>query len=151
MSQSGEQSSSQAMQAQFNAELIYELDDRPPPLNAILAAIQHILAIFVSIVTPPLIICGAIGADVKTTGYVVSMSLIISGISTFIHARRFGPVGSGLLSISGTSTAFIAPLISVGILKMNEGGTPEEALALMMGVCLAGGLLEMLISRLFHC
>ena len=151
MSQTSESNSSQSIESQFISELIYELDDRPPPFKAVLAAIQHILAIFVSIVTPPLIICGAIGLDIRNTGYVVSMSLVASGISTFIHARRrTGPIGSGLLSISGTSTAFIAPIIGAGMLAINDGGTPEQAMALLMGVCIAGGILEMGISRIFH-
>ena len=34
-------------------DLIYGLDDRPRPLPAFLAALQHVLASFVGIVTPP--------------------------------------------------------------------------------------------------
>ena len=37
-------------------DLIYGLDDRPRPLPAFLAALQHVLASFVGIVTPPLVI-----------------------------------------------------------------------------------------------
>jgi xanthine permease XanP len=38
-------------------ELIYGLHDRPPFLESLFAGLQHLLAIFVSIVTPPTIIC----------------------------------------------------------------------------------------------
>ena len=55
--------------------LIYGLEERPPFRDAFFAAIQHLLAIFVAIVTPPLIISGALGLDVETTGFLVSMSL----------------------------------------------------------------------------
>ena len=41
--------------AQSNTGLIYGLNDRPPVREAIFAAIQHLLAIFVAIITPPLI------------------------------------------------------------------------------------------------
>lgn len=36
--------------------LIYGLNDRPPFREAFFAALQHLLAIFVAIITPPLII-----------------------------------------------------------------------------------------------
>ena len=40
--------------------LIYGLNDRPPVREAIFAAIQHLLAIFVAIITPPLYYCRSI-------------------------------------------------------------------------------------------
>ena len=40
------------------AGLIYGLNDRPPVKETIFAALQHLLAIFVAIITPPLIIAG---------------------------------------------------------------------------------------------
>ena len=53
--------------AQSNTGLIYGLNDRPPVREAIFAAIQHLLAIFVAIITPPLIIAGALKLDLETT------------------------------------------------------------------------------------
>lgn len=76
--------------AQSNTGLIYGLNDRPPVREAIFAAIQHLLAIFVAIITPPLIIAGALKLDLETTSFLVSMSLFASGISTFIQCRRIG-------------------------------------------------------------
>ena len=83
--------------AQSNTGLIYGLNDRPPVREAIFAAIQHLLAIFVAIITPPLIIAGALKLDLETTSFLVSMSLFASGISTFIQCRRIGGIGTGLL------------------------------------------------------
>lgn len=40
--------------------LIYGLEDRPPLYDTFFAALQHLLAIFVAIITPPLIIAGAL-------------------------------------------------------------------------------------------
>ena len=72
-------------------ELIYGLNDRPPIRETIFAALQHLLAIFVAIITPPLIISSALKFDLDTTGFLVSMSLFVSGLATFIQCRRFGP------------------------------------------------------------
>ena len=84
-------------------DLIYGIDDRPPFKEALFAALQHLLAIFVAIITPPLIIAGALKLDLETTGFLVSMALFASGVSTFIQCRRIGPVGAKLLCIQGTS------------------------------------------------
>lgn len=70
------------------AGLIYGLNDRPPVKETIFAALQHLLAIFVAIITPPLIIAGALKLDLETTGFLVSMALFASGVSTFIQCRR---------------------------------------------------------------
>ena len=89
--------------------LIYGLNDRPPVREAIFAAIQHLLAIFVAIITPPLIIAGALKLDLETTSFLVSMALFASGISTFIQCKRIGGIGTGLLCIQGNSFSFIGP------------------------------------------
>ena len=124
---------------QERSALIYGIEDRPPFKEAFFAALQHLLAIFVAIVTPPLIIAGALNLDVETTAFLVSMALFASGISTFIQCKRIGCIGTGLLCIQGTSFSFIGPIISTGL----TGGLP-----LIFGVCMAGSFVEMLISRL---
>lgn len=118
--------------------LIYGLNDRPPVKDALFAALQHLLAIFVAIITPPLIISGALGFDSETTGFLVSMSLFASGVSTFIQCRRIGPIGTGLLCIQGTSFSFIGPIIAAGSL----GGLPA-----IFGATIAASFVEMFISR----
>lgn len=121
--------------------LLYGIEERPPLREAFFAALQHLLAIFIAIVPPPLIIAGALGLDHETTGFLVSMALFASGLSTFIQCRRIGGVGTGLLCIQGTSFSFIGPIISTGML----GGLP-----LIFGVCIAAAPVEMVISRLLR-
>lgn len=127
-------------------EVIYGLEDRPPLVETILAAIQHLLSIFVGIITPTLVLSGPLGLDAETTTYLVGMSLFVSGVATFIQAKRFGPIGSGLLSIQGTSFAFLGPLIAAGTAV--GGGT--AALALIFGVCFVASPIEMILSRFVH-
>lgn len=124
----------------MKTDLIYGIEDRPPFKDAFFAALQHLLAIFVAIITPPLIIAGALKLDVEKTSFLVSMSLFVSGISTFIQCRRFGPLGAKLLCIQGTSFSFIGPIITTGL----TGGLP-----LIFGVCMAAAPVEMIISRTF--
>ena len=129
-------------------ELIYGLNDRPPLRETIFAAVQHLLAIFVAIITPPLIISSALEFDLETTGFLVSMSLFVSGIATFIQCKRFGSLGAGLLCIQGTSFSFISPIIGAGMLgmvggKMNVG----MGLSYIFGACMVASVVEMLVSR----
>ncbi|KXB83137.1 xanthine permease [Prevotella sp. DNF00663] len=130
-------------------ELIYGLNDRPPLKETLFAALQHLLAIFVAIITPPLIISSALGFDLGTTGFLVSMSLFVSGIATFIQCHKLGPVGTGLLCIQGTSFSFIGPIIGAGALGMVSGKLNTElALSYIFGACMVASVVEMLISRL---
>ena len=122
-------------------ELIYKLEDRPPLPDALFAAFQHLLAIFVAIITPPLIIAGALKLDLETTSYLISMSLLASGISTFIQCRTVGPIGCGLLCIQGTSFSFISPIIGAGL----NGG-----LAAIFGAVISGSVVEMFVSRVLR-
>lgn len=131
-------------------KLIYGLNDKPPFVEAVLAAMQHVLAIFVGIITPPLLIANALKLNPTDTSYVVSMSLFISGVSTFIQARKIGPIGSGLLSIQGTSFSFLVPIISAGTAVVAAGGTPERALSLIFGLCFFGAFIEIILSRFLH-
>ena len=130
-------------------ELIYGLNDRPPLRETLFAALQHLLAIFVAIITPPLIISSALKFDLETTGFLVSMSLFVSGLATFVQCRRFGPVGTGLLCIQGTSFSFISPIIGAGLLGI-VGGKMDVGLGLsyIFGACMVASVVEMVVSRL---
>ena len=129
------------------ADLIYGLDDRPPVRETLLVALQHVLAVFVGIVTPPLIVAGALKLSVADTAYLVSMSLFVSGAATMLQTNRIGPIGSGLLSIQGTSFTFIAPIISTTAVLMAAGADTRHALATVFGLCLAGACIVILASR----
>ena len=124
----------------MKTDLIYGVEDRPPFKDALFAALQHLLAIFVAIITPPLIIASALKLDVEKTSFLVSMSLFASGVSTFIQCRRIGPIGAKLLCIQGTSFSFIGPIIATGLV----GGLP-----LIFGSCIAAAPIEMVVSRTF--
>ncbi len=58
-----------------NSELIYRLEDRPPLPQTLFAACQHLLAMFVAVITPALLICQALGLPAQDTQHIISMSL----------------------------------------------------------------------------
>ncbi|MFQ3170163.1 MAG: xanthine permease XanP [Oleispira sp.] len=135
--------------ANANSELLYGLDDKPPLPAAILAALQHMLASFVGIITPTLIIGGVLGLGAEIP-YLISMALIVSGVGTFIQAKKVGPIGSGMVALQGTSFAFLGSILAAGFIAKAKGGGPDEILSLIFGVCFLGAFIEIFLSQFLH-
>ncbi|WP_322030347.1 nucleobase:cation symporter-2 family protein [Paraburkholderia sp. J76] len=133
---------------QTTHDLVYGPNDRPAPTIAFVAALQHLLAILVPIVTPGLLICQALGVSSRDTTLIVSMSLVISGIATFLQCKRVGPLGAGLLIVQGTSFNFVGPLIAGGSLMVKQGTPVVTVMAAIFGVVIAGSFVEMAVSRI---
>ena len=129
-------------------DLVYGLNDRPKPFIAFLAAFQHLLAIIVPIVTPGLLICLALGVTKQDTNMILSMSLVISGIATFLQCKKVGPFGAGLLIVQGTSFNFIGPIIGIGAAMVAAGTPVESVMAAIFGVVIAGSFIEMGVSQI---
>ncbi|MGD9874123.1 MAG: nucleobase:cation symporter-2 family protein [Kiritimatiellia bacterium] len=121
--------------------LVHGLESKLSFGASVLYGLQHVLAMFVGIITPPLIISGALGLDVANTAFLVSMALFASGLTTFIQVKRLGPFGSGMLSVQGTSFTFVSPSIQAGM----AGGLP-----LIIGFTIFCAPIEMLLSRVIH-
>ena len=130
--------------SQDHLDLVYGLDDRPKPLIAFLAAFQHLLAIIVPIVTPGLLICLALGVSRTETNMILSMSLVISGIATFLQCKKVGPFGAGLLIVQGTSFNFIG----IGSAMVAAGTPVNQVMAAIFGVVIAGSFIEMGVSQI---
>ncbi|WP_339541851.1 uracil-xanthine permease family protein [Pseudomonas sp. JAI120] len=128
------------------SDLIYDLNDRPKPAPALLAALQHVLAAFVGIITPPLIIGSTLGLTAHLP-YLISMALMVSGVGTFIQARRPFGIGAGMICLQGTSFAFLGAVLSAGFLVKQRGGSPEDIMAMIFGVCFFGAAVQVILSR----
>jgi xanthine permease len=113
----------------------------PPLTKAIPLGIQHVLAMFVSNVTPAIIVCGAAGfgfgsnsPDFPEMIYMIQMSMFFAGIATLFQTIGFGPVGARLPIVQGTSFAFIPIMIPL------VAGKGLEAMPALFGGVLIGGL-----------
>lgn len=133
----------------YKGDLIYGLHDKPPAPQAFLAGLQHVMASFVGIITPTLIIGGVLGLGSEIP-YLISMALMVSAVGTFIQARTVGPIGSGLLAVQGTSFAFLGSILAAGFLVKAKGGGPEEILSMIFGVCAIGAFIEIFLSQFLH-
>jgi xanthine permease XanP len=117
--------------------LVYGVDDRLPPLTALVVSLQQVSAMVVGVITPALLLSSILKFSASDTAYLVSMALLAAAIGTLLQSTPIGPVGSGLLSVTGTSFAFIQPLILSG----QAGGLP-----LMFGMSLATVPVQFLVA-----
>ena len=142
----------------------FELNDRMPVVLALLLGLQHALAMLAGIITPPLLLAGQSGANFtpETTQYLVSTSLIVSGILSAIQITRLHIfkttyfIGTGLISVVGTSfttipaaTGALSQMYSTGFClsdaKGNHFPCPNGYGAIIGTSCLCA-LLEVFIS-----
>ena len=132
------------------SKLLYGLNDKPSVKDALFVAMQHVCAIFIPVVTPGLLITGALGLEPSKAAYILGMSLFVSGIGTFIQVHQVGAIGSGLLSVQGTSFAFVTPVLAVVAESLKAGKSPEETLSLVLGLCFFGSFIPIIMSRFLH-
>ncbi len=123
--------------------LLYPLDARPPWRTALLVGLQHVLAMFVPVISVPLILGQALNFPPEQNAYLVSMGLVASGLSTLVQSVGLGPFGSRLLAVQGTSFAFLAPLLQAG--KAPGGG-----LGLMLGMSLLCAPVEIVLAQFLY-
>jgi len=124
-----------------SAEQLRDPNYTPPIAKAVPLGIQHVLAMFVSNVTPAIIVAGAAGfgfgsnsPDFPALIYMIQMSMLFAGIATLIQTIGIGPVGAKLPVVQGTSFAFLPVMIPL------VAGQGVEALPALFGGVLAGGL-----------
>jgi xanthine permease XanP len=104
------------------------VDEKVSLTYAALLGFQHVLSMFMGVITPPLLLAQMLSLPKETTAQLVSTALLVAALTSFIQIKRIGMVGSGLLSAQGTSFTFLNPLHQVG----QVGGLP-----LMLGMSLA--------------
>ncbi len=114
-------------------------DHFPGLAVAIPLGIQHVLAMFVSNLTPAIIVAGAAGfghgsADPREMIYMIQMAMLFAGISTLIQTVGIGPVGARLPIVQGTSFAFLPVMIPI------VAGQGVAAMATLTTAALVGGL-----------
>ena len=119
----------------------------PPMVHAIPLGLQHIMAMFISNVTPAIIVAGAAGfgfgsnsPDFPMMIYMIQMSMVFAGIATLIQTIGMGPVGARLPVVQGTSFAFVPIMVPL------VAGKGVDAMAAVMGGVLVGGLFHVFLG-----
>ncbi len=113
----------------------------PPLHKTIPLGIQHVMAMFVSNVTPAIIVAGAAGfgfgsnsPDFPELLYLIQMSMLFAGVATLLQTITIGPIGAALPIVQGTSFAFLPIMIPL------VAGKGIDGLAALFGGIVIGGI-----------
>ncbi|CDO92962.1 unnamed protein product [Kluyveromyces dobzhanskii CBS 2104] len=140
----------------------FSLNADIPIVLGIILGLQHSLSMLAGVISPPIIISALVSLDTDVQQYLVSASLIVSGLMSSIQVTRVPipftkyHVGSGLISVLGTSFASITlvgnafPMMySSGFCPVAEDGTqlacPDGYGAILGTACICA-LIEILMS-----
>jgi NCS2 family nucleobase:cation symporter-2 len=110
----------------------FGLHDKIPIFLALLLGLQHALAMLAGVITPPIIIGSAANFDTSISQYLVSTSLIVSGILSAIQITRFSIpktpyyIGTGLISVAGTSFSTLTIADNALTQMYNSGYCPID-------------------------
>ncbi|SFP65867.1 xanthine permease [Oscillibacter sp. PC13] len=118
-----------------NREALFRLNGRPPFGASVSLALQHLVAMIVGCVTPPIIIAGVIGLSQADRVLLIQASLVMSAVSTLLQLYPIGGrFGSGLPVILGVSFAYVP---SMQPIAASGGGVSAIAGAMLVGGAVA--------------
>lgn len=127
----------QAAERRAEPTVVYGIDDRPPLGEAVPLGVQHLVAMLLGNITPPLLVAGALGLAVGDTAVLLQMVFVMAGLATLVQAYPVGPVGGRIPVIMGTSIAFVSGIIAIG---------REFGLAAVFGACLVASVVEIALG-----
>ncbi|MCH2114375.1 MAG: purine/pyrimidine permease [Pirellulales bacterium] len=122
--------------------VVYGIDDQPPPMQAVVLALQHVLTMFGSTVSIPLLFGPAMGMPIEQISVLISSVMLCSGVATLIQTT----FGSRLPIVQGVSFSFIAAFFSIIATVKEQGGSASEMMQYIAGAVMAGALVEMVIG-----
>ena len=120
-------------------EILFQPRGIPPLGASVSLALQHLVAMIVGCVTPPIIIAGAVGLSQADQVLLIQASLVMSAVSTLLQLFPIGKYfGSGLPVILGVSFAYVP---SMQAIAASGGGIGAIA-----GAMLVGGVVAVLVG-----
>ncbi len=120
-------------------DALFQLSGTPPLGTSVSLALQHLVAMIVGCVTPPIIIAGAVGLSQSDQVLLIQASLVMSAVSTLLQLYPIGGrFGSGLPVILGVSFAYVPSMQAIA----SSGG----GVAAIAGSMLVGGAVAILVG-----
>jgi len=112
---------------------LYQLDGRVPFLQAVPFGLQHVLAMFVSNITPIIILANVVGIPAELSAALIQNCMVIAGIGTLIQLYPIWKIGSRLPIVMGISFTFLSLAIFIGT---------TQGMGTLMGAVVIGGIVE---------
>lgn len=127
-------------------EILFQPRGIPPLGASVSLALQHLVAMIVGCVTPPIIIAGAVGLSQADQVLLIQASLVMSAVSTLLQLFPIGKYfGSGLPVILGVSFAYVP---SMQAIAASGGGIGASGggIGAIAGAMLVGGIVAVLVG-----
>ncbi|MFI3252715.1 MAG: nucleobase:cation symporter-2 family protein [Eubacteriales bacterium] len=126
-----------------NQASVFDLDGVPAFWEALPLALQHIVAMIVGCVTPPLIIANTVGLSPEDRVILIQAGMTMAALTTFVQlfpiARKTGlGLGSGLPVIMGVSFAYLPSMQAIALSETGISG--------IFGSMIVGGFVAMFVG-----
>ncbi len=120
-------------------EALFQFHGKAPLGASVSLALQHLVAMIVGCVTPPIIIAGAVGLPQADRVLLIQASLVMSAVATLLQLYPIGGrFGSGLPVILGVSFAYVPSMQAIA----SSGG----GISAIAGSMLVGGAVAVLVG-----
>ena len=126
-------------------ELLFLFHGTPPLGTSVSLTLQHLVAMIVGCVTPPIIIAGAIGLSQADRVLLIQASLVMSAVSTLLQLFPIGKrFGSGLPVILGVSFAYVPSMQAIAA----SGGGVSAIAGAMLGVGIVAIIVGIFVKKI---
>jgi uracil-xanthine permease len=133
-----------------NHDLIYGIDDVPPPALSVALGLQHYLTMLGSTVAVPLILSEPLGIDMDTpegleaVSFIMATMFLVSGLATLLQST----FGNRLPIIQGATFSYLAPTFAIcGMAHLKSQGW-EVKMAEIQGAIIVGGGVQIALGYL---
>lgn len=116
---------------------LYKLDGQPSFAIAFPQAMQHVLAMLVGNITPPMLIASTLGLPAEQETLLMQGAMLIGGLTTLLQLFPVFGFGMGLPSVMGVAFAYMPILTTIGT---------EYGIAAIFGSQLVAGFVSIFIG-----
>lgn len=121
---------------------IFELDGIPKFSHALPLALQHLVAMIVGCVTPPIIVANIVGLSPADRVILIQAALVVSALSTVLQLFPIGAkngfrLGSALPVIMGISFAYVPSMQAIA---------ESFGIAAILGAQIVGGVVAVIVG-----
>ncbi len=125
------------MQTKHTTDELFKLNGKPGWGQAFPMAMQHVLAMLVGNITPPMLIAGTLGLPAEEKILLMQAAMTIGGLTTLLQLFPLWGFGMGLPNVMGVAFAYMPILTMIGT---------QYGIAAIFGSQLVAGFASILIG-----
>lgn len=128
-----------------NGKEVHPVDEKLPLGKLFTLGLQHMLAAYAGIIAPPFIIGTALHLPLSDLIFLISASLLASGVTTLLQTLGIWKVGVKLPLVQGVSFSGIASMIAIG--QGNPNGV--VAMQVIVGAVIVAAALMFFLAPVY--